>query len=155
MAEADDFGLCRSCGRLDVEPEYELPLCADCREELSRTPFPTWINVTAALVAIVLLIALFRFPASVQAGIAFERGRRAEKAGNYPAAAGEYQKVVSRFPDSAEALARLGIAHYRAGNVREAARILDQVGGREAPDEDLAAEVNRVIEEMSGPAPGK
>jgi len=41
----------------------------------------------AAVVVLVLGLALIRFPASLEAGIAFERGRRAERAENFALAA--------------------------------------------------------------------
>jgi hypothetical protein len=55
---------------------------------------------------------------------------------------------VRRFPDSTEATARLGIAHYRAGHLVEAAVTLDKLGGREAPSEELATEINQVMDEI-------
>jgi hypothetical protein len=140
---------CKNCGGPPEEGGYELRLCATCRDTLSQRPLPVWIWGVFGVVVLVLLAALARFPASVSAGVAFARGRRAEAAGDYPMAVSEYQKVADRFPDSTLALARLGIAHYRAGHVAEAVRALRALGGRET-SKKLAREVNEVGGELVG-----
>lgn len=138
---------CENCGSETVERGYDLKLCPKCRETLANRPFPAWIKVMLGIIAILLVLALARFPDSLKAGIAFERGKRAEIVGDYARAAIEYKKVVAKFPNSALSLARLGIAYYRAGHFQEAADIFDKISGRETSKE-LADEVNRAIEEM-------
>src|SRR5262249_61878610 len=92
-------------------------------------------------------LALVRFPASLRAGIAFERGRRAEAARNYPLAATEYQIVADQFPDSTLALGRLGICDYRAGRLDQSFSIFHRLGGRETSPE-LAGEINQIAGEV-------
>jgi hypothetical protein len=139
---------CKNCGGLPEDGGYELSLCAPCRDTLCRRPLPVWIWGVFGVVVLVLLAALARFPASVSAGVAFERGRRAEKAGHYALAVSEYQKVTGCFPDSTLALARLGIAQYRAGNTAEAVGVFRELGGRKT-SERLAGEVNQVGSELA------
>jgi hypothetical protein len=79
--------VCKNCGGVPEEGGYPLALCTPCRDTLSQRPLPIWITGVAAVVVLVLGLALIRFPASLNAGIAFERGRRAERAGNFALAA--------------------------------------------------------------------
>src|SRR5437870_13256144 len=93
MQETD---VCKNCGRSPVERGYQVPLCPPCRTLLCKRPLPAWIYGVSVVVALALLFALARFPASVKAGIAFERGRRAERAGNYRSAMAEYRSEERR-----------------------------------------------------------
>ena len=139
--------VCKNCGNTALESGYELPLCSNCRDTLSRRPLPTWIKLTSAGVAFVLLFAFAKFPVALKAGIALERGRRAEGAKNYSTAVNEYEKVAHRYPGSTLAVARLGIVYYRGGRLPEALATLNRLAGRQTSKE-LAGEVNSVIREM-------
>jgi TolA-binding protein len=99
------------------------------------------------VVLMLVLLGLTRFPASLRAGTAFTRGRRAEAAGQYAVAAKEYRVVLERFPDCTKAIQRLGVSEYRAGNMREAVQALRQLSGRSA-DEASIREVNQVVGEI-------
>jgi hypothetical protein len=146
--QAPDPNTCGSCRQPHVERGYRSPLCSTCRTALARRPVPPWITGTGVLIAIMLAVALVKFPASLGAGLAYERGQRAERARDYARAVSEYERVVRRFPDSTEATARLGVAHFRAGHLLEAAVTLDKIGGRESPSKELASEVSQVWEEI-------
>lgn len=138
---------CKSCGNPAEQGGYEFPLCPPCRDLLSRRPLPGWIKGVSAVVVLVLLLAFTRFPASLKAGVAFEKGRRAEQAENYAVAVAEYQKVVDRFPGSPPALVRLGVAHYRAGDWHRALMTFEKLKGREI-SKSLAGEANQVMGEI-------
>jgi hypothetical protein len=137
---------CQLCGKV-AELGYAAQLCSVCRTTLYNRPFPIWIKIAVILVAVVLVYALAEMPASLVASIAFERGRRAEAAGNFETAATEYAKVVEKFPNSTSTVARLGIAQYRSGNRDAAVQTLGSLAGRQAPKE-LTNEINAVIAEM-------
>lgn len=143
---------CPHCGVNEREHGFELPLCAQCRDLLSRRPFPTWIKVSCVIVLGVSVFAGIRSINSFRAGIAFERGQHAEQQGQFAAAADYYNQVVERFPDSTLALARLAITRFRAGQLAEAARILNQLQGRQTSPR-IAAEVNQVIQTMQRTPP--
>ena len=138
---------CRSCGGVPIEPHYALPLCTSCRDQLSRRPVPRTITVAASLVLLFLGFAFFEMPASLRAGVAYERAQRAEAAGNPAAAADNYAIVARQYPDSTLAVARLGLAAYRAKRYDQAADAFDKLGGREAPA-DLADQVNAAIGDL-------
>jgi hypothetical protein len=108
---------CQLCGKV-AEPGHAAQLCSDCRTTLSKRPFPLWIKLVIILVGLVFLYALAKAPASFVASIAFERGQRAEAAGNFGTAATEYAKAVEQFPESTSAVARLGIMQYRTSTAR-------------------------------------
>src|SRR5579862_8469846 len=78
-----DPNACKGCGTPAVEPGYQIPICARCRTGLAARPVPAWIVGTGVLILIVMFVSLARFPAAYSAAVAFERGRKAEKAGNY------------------------------------------------------------------------
>lgn len=143
---------CSHCGEREREEGFALPLCVQCRDLLSRRPFPTWIRISCAIVLVVSAFAGIRSINSFRAGIAFERGQRAEQHGQFAVAAGYYEQVVERFPDSTLALARLAITRFRAGQVAEAVSILTRLRGREVSPK-LAAELEQVIQTLHNKQP--
>ena len=144
MVEA---AVCEQCQKPAEGGGFPLPLCAGCRDTLSHRPYPGWVWASGAVILLVFLIALNRFPDTLMAGVAFAQGEKAEAAKEYPRAVAEYKKVVERFPDSTLALARLGIAHYPAGQREEAAAVFRRLRGRKA-SKDLVREINQAIGEM-------
>lgn len=147
QAEAPvDLTVCANCGLAAEEGDYSIGLCSSCRDKMARMPLPAWVVGSLVVVGLVLMYAFALFPGSLGAGIAFARGRRAEAQGNYAQAAAEYKVVSERFPDSTLALARLGIAQCRSGNLPEAARTFMKLEGKKAPSE-LVREVEQVIGE--------
>jgi hypothetical protein len=94
-----------------------------------------------------LLFALTRFPPALRAGIAYERGHRAEEAGNYSPAVTEYQKVVDTYPDSTQALGRLAVVAYHARRGRELEFALRHLAGREASRE-LGQELAPIMNDL-------
>jgi hypothetical protein len=114
---------------------------------LSKRPFPAWIKIIVILVGLVFLYALARTPRSLLAAIAFERGQRAEAGGNFATAASEYARAAEIFPNSTLAVARRGIAEYRAGDRAAAVQTLNSIAGRQTSKE-LTTEVNAVIAEI-------
>lgn len=139
--------VCHQCGVDAIEPRFELPLCAPCRTRLARRPFPAWIKISGAIVLGALVIAGTRSEDSSRAGIAFDRGMRAEQQRDFAHAASYYQQVAERFPASTLALARLSIVRYRAGQWAEAARVIQLLGGRKIPRK-LAEKLNPIIHKL-------
>jgi len=138
---------CVYCGQPIDAVAGGLPVCAACLPALTHRPLPRWIQIAAAIIGIVLLLALLQFPSSLTAGIAFERGRRAEAARDYKLAEQQYAIVADRFPSSTLAIARLGIASYHAGDFLTAMKSFATLEGRET-SESLASEVNVAIDDM-------
>jgi tetratricopeptide (TPR) repeat protein len=143
----EQITVCASCGQ-PSEPGRSTPLCAGCRASLAMRPLPNWIKVSAAVLAVPFLLAIASFPSALAAGIAFERGRRAETSGDFPGAVEQYSKVVDRFPASTLAVARKGVAAFHAGQYEVAAEAFHKIAGQKASAE-MAREVNDAIKQMN------
>lgn len=141
-----DPAVCTSCGQL-AEMGRSTPLCASCRCRLASRPLPRWLVISALALLVPFVMAIGRFPATLAAGIAFERGSRAEKAGVYSVALTEYSKVTRQFPDSIMAHARKGIAAFHAGEYQVSEEAFDVIKGSKSSS-DIFLEVNDVIEQM-------
>jgi hypothetical protein len=68
---------CASCGQPE-ESGRQLPLCMGCRTKLAARPFPAWIKGAAAIIGLLMIVALVKFPSALSADVAYERGLRAE-----------------------------------------------------------------------------
>lgn len=147
----DTASVCAHCGGGEIEPGFDLPLCMSCRTLLARRPFPRWLTISCVVLLGILAIAAVRSMNSFRAGIAFERGKKAEQQRDYARAADYYQQVAERFPDSTLVLVRLAVTRFRAGQLREAGRVLERLSGRETSRE-LAAEVNELIRSINAAA---
>jgi Flp pilus assembly protein TadD len=104
------------------------------------------VVVVAATIAL-LAAAVVRIPGTLALGLAFERGQRAEQRGDFSTAVARYQVVAESFPQSTTALARLGIAQFRAGQLASAETTLAKLAGHKT-EKLLATEVNGVIEQL-------
>jgi hypothetical protein len=144
MTEAEG---CKNCGKPAEPGGYRLPLCASCRDVFARRPLPLWITGVSVLLLLALVLALTRFPPALRAGIAYERGRRAEEAGSYAPAVNEYRQVVDTYPDSTQALGRLAVAAYHARRAPELFFALQRLSGREVSRE-LAEELNPIMTDV-------
>jgi tetratricopeptide (TPR) repeat protein len=141
-----DVTVCASCGQTP-QPGRSTPLCASCRNRLALRPLPRWLQVSALALLVPFLLAVANFPSAVTAGVAFERGRRAEARGEFAEAVAQYSRVVERFPTSTLAVARKGIAAFHAGQFQIAAEAFSTIGGQKASAE-IAREVNDAISQM-------
>jgi lipoprotein NlpI len=147
IAMSDEAIVCKVCG-LSAEDGYAMPLCPSCRKTLAARPFPKWIQaVTVALVPC-LLVALIQFPSHLSAGIAYERGQKAESAGQYAVAAKDYDKAWGIFPSSDVIGARYGLALYHAGDYGNAVWAFKTLEGKKIPKETVE-EVNAAIDDLS------
>ncbi|WNS45605.1 hypothetical protein [Paenibacillus sp. MMS20-IR301] len=139
---------CQSCGRWDVEAEYQLPLCHECRTQLAKRPVPLWIKGTAAGVALLLIYALTLFPSSLAAGIHYQRGKEAYAGHKNWTAVHEFEQAAERYPDSTKITARLFLAYYHAGGINEAVQVFSKIGGEKAENAVIADEINNAIDEL-------
>ena len=138
---------CRNCGKEPTEPGYKVALCQQCRNVLAQRPLPKTITGAGAVVGLALLIAFARFPEALSTGIAYERGHRAEARHDYQAAVTQYQRVTARFPNSTQALGRLCVASFHAGQLDVTVDTLDQLKDREVSKE-LADEVKPIVGQL-------
>jgi tetratricopeptide (TPR) repeat protein len=133
-AQEDQEGICKSCGSTSVVEGYSIPLCKECREKYARRPIPAAIKIFASIIIAILIFSLVSFPKSLNAGIAFERGQRAENAKKYATAAKEYEKVVEIFPNSFIAAGKLFIAYVENQQFEKAEEAFSRIAGKESSD---------------------
>jgi hypothetical protein len=143
-----DNSRCQKCSNPEIEEGYHLALCKNCRNELVARPVPFWIKTTAFLIVLLLIVALIRFPETVRADIYYERGIQAEKDHRFTTAVHNYEKAVDRFPDSTTLLTRLFIAYYTNLQIEKADQTLRKIAGRKVFDNELAGEVNQLVDQM-------
>lgn len=41
---------CQYCSSPDIEEGYNVDLCVDCRDKLSKRPFPLWIKIFSLII---------------------------------------------------------------------------------------------------------
>lgn len=121
--------VCNNCGSLPVVEGYAVPLCSDCRSRFTNYPIPGWLKLLSVVIVAIMVFALIQFPKSISAGVAFERGQRAEKEKRFATAAKEYKKVVDIFPQSFIAKGKLFVAYVRNLQIDEAEKTFDQIKG--------------------------
>ncbi len=132
---------CRSCG---AEPEFAIPIRADCRTKLAQPPIPVGIKLAGIAIALLLVFALTRIPSSLSAAIAFERGERSEQKLQFAVAENEYQQSVLTFPRSDLAHTRLFVTAYRARDTETARHEFEYLRGRRL-DAKLVGEISAIL----------
>lgn len=147
--ESNEPSACTVCGVRMAEPGYSILLCVTCRDRFASRPFPLSIKISALLILIALVFAVKRFDPSIRAGVAFTRGQRAERKGDYARAVQHYQAVVAIFPDSTQALVRLAKCYCGTGQIDEAADCLIRLEGRRI-SRDLAPDYERALRDVKG-----
>lgn len=143
---------CRKCGSMAIEEGYSFPLCHECRTSMARRPVPFKIKAVFALVLMIAFASLVTFPASLRAGVAYQRGIQAAKDKKFITAINEYDKVLTEFPNSTSVLAREFIAYYYNEQIDEASKTFDKISGKKLSDrndgEELTNLVNEIITKM-------
>ncbi|MFL0269065.1 tetratricopeptide repeat protein [Candidatus Clostridium radicumherbarum] len=148
----DNFWGCKNCGNLDIEEGYNLKLCKECRDKLSRRPIPKQIKLVSLFIILVILFSLWKFPKSISSGVEYERGLQAEKAAKYATAIYHYENALKEHPESDKALVRLYVSYYEDERIEEAYKVFDQITG-ESPSnkkmkKELVDEVNTTTSKL-------
>jgi hypothetical protein len=145
----DDFNpnACVGCGSKIVEHGHLTPMCAACRDKYSKFPIPVFVKVLLVLFIALAAAAFMKFPESLSAGVAFERGQRAEKAGNFQEAIKEYKIAKKKFEYSTMITGRIGISMYKDGDFSQAITVLNTLVGKEV-NKELVKEVNSAFDDM-------
>ncbi len=133
--------VCSNCSHPEIEPHYATPLCADCRTQLVKRPIPIWISAIGVLALLLMLIAFTKFPAALRAGIAYDRGQKAEASGKYALAETNYLIASKQYPDSLTTRGRVAVTAFDAGDYGTAADMLDSLANKDM-DKDEADELN-------------
>lgn len=134
---------CKVCGSNQVEEEYELELCKECRKELSKRPIPLKIKLIFAVIGIIVVIALVNFPKTMQVGIEYKKGEKAERALKYVTAMKHYEKVSALYPNSEKVLSKLYRVYYENGLISEANDTFDKLKVK-TKDNQIIKDANKV-----------
>jgi tetratricopeptide (TPR) repeat protein len=129
-----DNSVCSSCGQSPVIEGYSIPLCQECRQHFTRFPIPKWIKAFAVVILFFLIYSLVSFPKSLNAGVAYERGLRAEGEKKYMTAAREYEKASEIFPDSFIINGKLFVASVKNNQFGLAEEAFARIEGKESSD---------------------
>jgi tetratricopeptide (TPR) repeat protein len=146
--EMEQVDVCKNCGSTNIEEGHMIPLCTECRNMISKKPFPLWVKIFLLALAAAFIISILNFPKVLEAGIAYNRSAKFVKELKYVSAVKELEKTTAIYPDSTEALCELVLAYYKSGDVYNALRVFDIVAGRNMENEGLVEEVNAVITEV-------
>lgn len=142
-----DPNSCAGCGSKIIEHGHLTPLCAACRDKYAKFPIPMFVKALLVIFIGLSAAAFIKFPESLSAGVAFERGKKAESAKDYKTAAEEYAKARKQFKDSKLITVRLGVSMYKDGLYNEAMDVLDPLSGKEMSKE-LVTEVQAVFDDF-------
>lgn len=148
VSTTDEVVVCLNCNCSAVEWEYKAPLCRECRDKLSNRQIPLWIKAFFGIIFIVTILSLIMFPALLKAGVAYERGVRAENEKKYITAMNEYEKVLDKYPDSTLVLAKLSIAYYENDKIDKAIDAINMIIGQEA-EEDLIDRIDTIADNIA------
>ena len=138
---------CRICSSPYTEEGFVVPLCVDCRLQLSHRRLSRAVKLFCILMLAAITYAGTYYPDVLRAARADQEGVKAEKAGKFPQAIQTYETVLSMYPHCPRVIAHLGISYYRSGNVARAVEVLGGLVGRDAP-QDAAAQVNDILSEI-------
>ncbi|WP_265445656.1 tetratricopeptide repeat protein [Acetivibrio straminisolvens] len=139
---------CQYCSSPDIEEGYNVDLCVDCRDKLSKRPFPLWIKIFSLIILAATIFSLVRLPSVVSGAVAFSRGEKAAKEKNYITAAKEYKKAAEKYSDSTLVLAKLFLAQYYNLQIDEAYDTFALISGRES-DSELVETANLIYSKIN------
>lgn len=129
-----DNSICSNCGNSPVVEGYSIPLCQECRQYFTKFPVPKWIKIFAVVILFFMTYSLVSFPKSLNAGIAYERGLRAEGEKKYMTDVREYKKAVEIFPDSFIANGKLFVSSVWNNQFDLASEAFARIEGKESDD---------------------
>lgn len=151
-SRTDTFWGCKNCGSLSFEEGYNLKLCKECRDKLSKRFIPLQIKLVSVLLMALVIFSLSRFPHVIKIGVEFERGKQAEKASKYLTAVKHYEKAIKEYPESDEILVRLYVSYYQNQNIDAAYNVFDQIIGEmdsnKTMKNELVSEVNEITRKL-------
>jgi Flp pilus assembly protein TadD, contains TPR repeats len=126
--------------------EHEMSLCGECRDLLSKRPFPRWIKIVSGILLLIMIFSLIQFPSAIKAGIEYEKGIEAENSKKYITAMNHFKNASVKYPDSTSVQARLFIAYCYNGRITEASRTFNIIKGKKSSDDDMLKQVDTAME---------
>lgn len=119
-----------------------MPLCPECRKELSKIKTPNWLKLMTAAILVVFAASLVKFPKNLMIAVHYERAKAADKNLMYVTAVKEYEKVIEGYDDTTDLLARLYMGYRSIGEHGKAEKVIEKISGRKSENLKLVDEVN-------------
>lgn len=139
--------VCAGCGSPAIEKGYPTKLCAECREKYIRFPVPKWLWAFAAGIGVVLLFSLSTISRNISTGIAYEKGKKAEKLHRYVTAQREFEKVVAKQPDYVEGQGHLAKAAFYNLDLATFGKAINTIANKTIQDENLVSTLEKLVTE--------
>jgi tetratricopeptide (TPR) repeat protein len=141
-------GTCVNCEARAAMPGYATNLCDECRKLFIKYPIPLWIKLFAGGVCLVVLFALFTFPDKLSLAIHLERGKKAANNNRFVTARKEFEKVVEKYPQHAEARGYLMLAAFYNNENKTFIKYSNELRGTEIENSKLLSRMNDVQEKF-------
>ena len=99
-----DNTICGNChedwGRDELAPVAGIPMCRKCTEHFRHRPFPVWVKVAAAALAVLVIFGMWRSLRFVEGYRAAKRADAAFDAGDLAKASAEMSYAARQVPES-------------------------------------------------------
>lgn len=108
---------------------------------------PLRISILLPALAALLISCTFVFSDTLEAGIACEKGWKAQQEGRHSTAIKKYEQALGQFPGSAVIAARLAISYFHNERIEKCTEMLNRIEGKKLPGK-LVSQVNRIVEKL-------
>lgn len=122
---------CVNCGSIRLSTQTKLPVCEPCRVDLIKFPFPFWVKLASATVAVLLLSSLALSRERFHVALHLATTKKMVKQERWEEAYENYRGLIATHSDT-ETLLDYAEAAFSSGHKREAAQALDTLAGRVA-----------------------
>lgn len=95
-----DDNLCKKCNtrRIDKSENPKSELCLECRQELIKYPIPLQLWLTMAVVAVMVIISMLRFPGVFKTYWAYQDAKQQQQEDCVYTAMNQYNIVLESYP---------------------------------------------------------
>ena len=146
-SEPDGAVPCKNCGR-QCQPEAgRIQVCDVCREAYINYPIPNKITVMLIVtICIVALLMWFRFPASINAGVYYERANQAMEDKRFIDAEKLLEQAYALIPNSPSITGDLAICCHMNLHLEREVELLNEMYEKnmDYPNQRLVDVVNQV-----------
>ena len=146
-----DPTVCAYCnqdnGEAELPPVAGAPTCDACVEKFRARPFPLWIKGSFAFLLILLFVSLFGMGRYIRAARNLHEAENLLRRRSYADAAALLGDALKDAPGSAKAMTLKIKADLLSGDAESAYALIEEYGEREL-DEDLAQQINLILERV-------
>lgn len=137
---------CVACGAAEFSTRTEMPVCEPCRTGLVRFPFPRWVKLAAAGVALMVMVSLAMSRERLMSARHMIHAQRMLHAEKWEEAYQEYHSVIAG-KDDTEMLLDYAQAALNSGHWQDAAEAMNSLAGRQVSKMELSR-ANALLERL-------